>query len=229
VARRPPYPYALLTDPVELAKLGEWSEAVYRDFDAYSRGRLDEPTLRERYRLRVAILCLDMTGFTRAAIRQGELASLLRIRDVQQVCGPIFRERRARLVRAFADDLTALFDDPHDALDAALEVHRRIAAFNRSALASANPAECCIGIGYGDVYAIGPNRAMGDEMNRASKLGEDTARGGEILLTEQAHQALRARPDCDFQLRRNEALPFAHFAAVPREAGGTAPDAQSPK
>ena len=164
----------------------------------------------------MAILCLDMTGFTQAAIRQGELQSLLRIRDVQTVCCPIFREHRARLVRAFADDLTALFDDPHDALDSALEVHRRIAEFNRSEQASANPAECCIGIGYGDVYAIGPNLAMGDEMNRASKLGEDTARAQETLLTERAFQALQDRQDCEFQLRRSDELPFPFYAALPR-------------
>jgi len=30
------------------------------------------------------------------------------------------------------------------------------------------PLQCCIGLGWGDVYAIGPNLAMGAEMNRAS-------------------------------------------------------------
>ena len=49
--------------------------------------------------------------------------------------------------------------------------------FNASPLASEHPTLCCAGIGFGQVLAIGPNLAQGDEMNRASKLGEDIARG----------------------------------------------------
>ncbi len=214
---RHPYPYALLADPAELAKLGEWSEAVYRDFDAVRHGSLDAEALRGKYRTRAAILCLDMTGFTETAIQVGELQSLLRIRDVQSVCCPIFVEHRARLMRAFADDLTVLFDDPNDALDAALEVHRRIRVFNGSELASAHPAECCIGLGYGEVFAIGPNLAMGDEMNRASKLGEDTAHANETLVTETVYEALRHRTDCAFELRRADDLQFPFYAVLARD------------
>ena len=145
-----------------------------------------------------------------------ELQSLLRIRDVQAVCCPIFVEHHARLMRAFADDLTVLFDDPNDALDSALEVHRRIRIFNGSELAGAHPAECCIGLGYGEVFAIGPNLAMGDEMNRAAKLGEDTARANEILVTEKAYEALQRRTDCEFQRRSTDDLPFPFYTALAR-------------
>ncbi len=48
-----------------------------------------------------------------------------------------------------------------------------------------------IGIGHGKVFTIGPNLAQGDEMNRASKLGEDIARAKETLLTERAYDALK--------------------------------------
>ena len=208
------YPYPLLTEPTELAKLGEWSAELYRDFNAYRTGELTEAALRSKYVRRSAILCLDMTGFTQAAIKLGELESLLRIYDVQKVCGPIFRTYGARLSRAFADDLTALFDDPNDALSAALEVHRRIRRFNRSNLAGPNPAECCIGIGYGDVFAIGPDRAMGDEMNRASKLGEDTARANETLITENVYAAVQNRTDCQIVPVKSDDLPFPYYAVT---------------
>lgn len=210
------FPHPLMTDPAELATLGEWSVDLYRDFEAFRRGALSEEALRAKYRARVAVLCLDMTGFTEAAMRHGELHSLLRIWDVQKVCGPIFKDHRARLVKAFADDLTAVFDDPDRALDAALEVHRRIALFNRSELAGPFPAECCIGLGYGDVYAIGPNLAMGDEMNRASKLGEDTARANEILVTQNVYEALQHRTDCEFRSHNEDDLPFQYYSVTPR-------------
>ena len=84
-----------------------------------------------------------MTGFTQAAIRFGEVNSLLRILDVQRVCAPIFQEYGARLVHAFADDLTALFDDPDKALDSALEIHRQ----TRSQYNIPPDAPCCCPIG----------------------------------------------------------------------------------
>ncbi len=208
------FPYPMLDDARELATFGEWSEDVYLDFAAYRAGRLSEADLQAKYHTRVAILCLDMTGFTEAAIRYGELESLMRIFDVQRVCGPVLREHNARLVRAFADDLTALFDDPRDALEAALQVHERVQAFNASDLASPHPAETCIGIGYGDVYAIGPNLAMGDEMNRASKLGEDTARANETLVTQNVYQALLPHRDYDFQTQNKDDLPFPFYAVT---------------
>lgn len=211
-----PFPYPRVTDPTLLAELGEWSEDLYRDFDALRAGRLDEDALRAKYGTRVAILCLDMTGFTETAIQLGEVQSLLRIRDVQSVCLPVFSEFGARLVKAFADDLTALFDEPGQALSAALEVHRRVAAFNDSDLAGLHPAASCIGIGYGEVFAIGPNLAMGDEMNRASKLGEDTAEAFETLITENVHQAVRNREDCTFAPRRLDNLPFPFYAVESR-------------
>ena len=152
-----------------------------------------------------------MTGLTKAAIKEGELNSLLRILDVQKVCGPIFQWFNARLIRAFADNFTVLFDDPNDALVAAFEVHRRIHFFNRSELATKDPAQCCIGIGYGEVYAIGIDQAMGDEMNQASMLGEDIARGSETLITECAYDVLKERKDCIFRNRIHEEIPFSFY------------------
>lgn len=210
-----PFPYELLEAYHDLAQLGEWDADVYADFDALREGRLSEDGFRAKHSWRVAILCLDMTGFTEAAIQYGEIASLQRIYDVQRVCAPVFRAHRVRRVRAFADDLTAVFDDPQDALSAAFEVHRRIRAFNESRLAGPHPAECAIGIGYGEVFALGPDLAMGDEMNRASKLGEDTARGFETLVTEKLYVANCGRADCRFQAIQSDHLAFPFYIAVP--------------
>jgi adenylate cyclase len=44
----------------------------------------------------------------------------------------------------------------------------------------------CAGIGYGELLMAGREGLYGDEMNRASRLGEDTANPREILLTEEA-------------------------------------------
>jgi len=205
------YIYELMEDQKELARFGFWSEETYSDLLACQKGNMTEDEFRSKYLTLVAILCLDMTGLTKAAMKEGELHSFFRILDAQKVCGPIFQQFNARLIHAFADNFTVLFDDPNDALLAAFEVHRRIEYFNQSELATKDPAQCSIGISYGEVYAIGINQAMGDEMNRASKLGEDIARGSETLITERAYDVLKARKDCLFGKRIHEKIPFSFY------------------
>jgi class 3 adenylate cyclase len=207
------YPYELLENVEQLSSYQGWSADVYRDFLRLQRGELDEAGFRDKYHWRNAVVFLDMTGFTSTALHRGELASLLRILDAQKVCIPILHEFDAVLIRCFADDIVGLFEDPHSALGAAFEIHRRIRLFNDSDLSSEHPTECCIGIGYGQVFAIGPNLAQGDEMNKASKLGEDIARARETLITEQAYQALSGRNDVIFEPQEQDDQLFPFYRA----------------
>ena len=209
-------PFALLEQPEALASCNGWSEEVYRDLLAFQAGRLTQAELDAKYLHRKAILTLDLTGFTVNCFGGRQVNAFLRILDAQKVCVPVLQESEATLIRAFADDLVALFDDAGRALDAAFETHRRIAQFNQSALAAEHPAHCCIGIGYGDVYAIGPNLAMGDEMNRASRLGEDTARGTETLVTGNLYEALRHREDVVFEPLAHDDMLFPYYKASQR-------------
>jgi class 3 adenylate cyclase len=80
-----------------------------------------------------------------------------------------------------------------------------------------------VGIGYGEVYAFGPNRAMGDEMNRSSKLGEDIARGGETLITENVYEALRGRMDVVLEPVTGDDMLFRYYRAVPANAVSATP------
>ena len=175
---------------------------------ALQRETLSKSDFDARYLTRKAILDLDLTGFTLSAIQMGSLERLLRIFDAQKVCVPVLEAHGASFIRIFADDIVALFEEPGPALDAALQIHERIFEFNRSKQSGPNPTEASIGLGFGDVYAIGPNLAMGDEMNRASKLGEDTACGGEILATEGVFAELKDRVDVCFEPERSRELPF---------------------
>ena len=209
------FPHELLEDAHELSRYNGWTEEVYQDFLDIRRGRLTPEAFADKYRRRRAILALDMTGFTKSAIHIGELESLLRVLDAQRVCIPVLKAAGADFLRCFADDIVALFEDPEAALDAAFEIHSRIEQFNQSIHASQHPTECCIGLGYGDVFTIGPNRAQGDEMNRTSKLGEDIARANETLVTERGFEALRHREDVVFEEQRADDQLFEFYRAFP--------------
>jgi len=208
------YPYQLLDDVKTLASFEGWSEEVYRDFFRLQRGEITEADFSGKYHHELAILSMDMTGYTLSAIRLGELQSLLRILDAQRVVVPVLQKFGAKLIRCFADDIVALFQDPNAAIDAAFEVHRRIRLFNASSFASQNPTQCCAGIGFGRAYAIGPNLAQGDEMNRASKLGEDIARANETLITERAYAAVADRDDLSFECQDQDDQLFPYYRAT---------------
>ena len=208
------FPFSLLEDPHELAKLKGWDEEACHDLLACRHGEMNEAAFIDKYHYTTAILILDLTGFTEAVIKWGALAGFLRILDAQSVCVPTLEAFHPSHVRAFADDLYATYGDPNHALDAALEIHRRIRRFNASPKATEHPAECCIGLGFGEVLRIGPDHAMGDEMNRASKLGEDTADGCETLITEHFFEQVKGRKDCVFEVRNDGELPFTYFAVT---------------
>lgn len=201
----------LLEDPVRLARCLGWSETVYRDLLALQRGDLSEDEFRKQHLWTRAILVLDMTDFTTAAISAGDLNSLLRILDAQKVCIPVLESRNAEQIHCFADDVFALFPGPDEALDAAIEIQQRISRFNASSLASDNPTEVCIGIGFGEVLRIGPDQAQGAEMNKASKLGEDIARARDILITEQAYSALQQKHAVRFKRHGLDEHRFVFF------------------
>ncbi|MFC1896285.1 hypothetical protein ACFL0Q_06445 [Thermodesulfobacteriota bacterium] len=213
------FPCELMEAPTELAEFDFCSEQVYRDLLACRKGDMSEAEFQKEYLTRAAILCLDMTGLTKAASELGKLQSLFRILDVQKVRGPVFRRFKSRRITAFADNMVATFDDAESALDAALHVHTCIRVFNDSTRSGEALPQCCIGIGYGDVYAIGVDEAMGDEMNRASKLGEDIARSAETLVTELAYDALKERSDVVFRRRAHDDYPFSFYEVLQKEMG----------
>jgi len=211
------FPYPLMDDPKTLSGFDGWSESVYQDFFRVQRGEIDETTFRDKYHRERAVLSFDMTGYTSSAMHHGELQSFIRIMNAQRVVVPVLQEFGAELIRCFADDIVALFLEPDAALDAAFESHRRVQLFNESSLATGDPTLCCAGIGFGRLFAIGPNLAQGDEMNQASKLGEDIARANETLVTERAYAAFAGREDVVFEQQNQDDQLFSFYRAVKRD------------
>jgi class 3 adenylate cyclase len=65
----------------------------------------------------------------------------------------------------------------------------------------------CVGIGYGRVLRIGDVDVFGHEVNSASKLGEDTAKAYEILVTPAVREEFKESSDFRF-----DATEGSHFA-----------------
>lgn len=136
-----------------------------------------------------AVFVLDMSGFSRTTQAHGVVSFLLMIHQMRLLASPVVQARGGRLVKAEADNLYCLFETVEAAVDAAREIIRRLETVN-VLLPAGRRLYASIGIGYGDVLAPAEEDLFGDEVNLASKLGEDVAGEGVVLLTEAARARL---------------------------------------
>jgi adenylate cyclase len=136
-----------------------------------------------------AVLVLDMCGFSRLTMRYGITHFLAMIRRLGLLVRPVVAAAGGRVVKAEADNLFAVFDDVPAALAAARAIHDRLSAAN-AFLPDDWDLHAGIGIGYGPVLLVGAGDLFGSEMNVASKLGEDVAERGDVLLSSSARERL---------------------------------------
>ncbi len=148
-----------------------------------------------------AVLVLDMSGFSRTTQAEGIVEFLLQIRRLRQVADPVVAKARGDVLKAEADNLFCLFPSVREAVDAARAI---VSGLDAGVYVS-------IGIGFGRLLAIGDEDVMGNEVNLASKLGEDIAGRGEILLTEAAGSALAPREELESRSVSVSGLELAHY------------------
>lgn len=147
---------------------------------------------------RWAIMFTDLSGFSRRVAEFGILHFLQIIHEQRKILLPIVERHDGLLIKEEGDSLLILFRRVERALDCALGMQRACGLVNERR----KPEEqilLCVGIGWGDILRIADQDAWGREVNTASKLGEDTAKAGEILLSAAAHEALAARSDVQYE------------------------------
>ncbi|MDQ3878857.1 MAG: adenylate/guanylate cyclase domain-containing protein [Actinomycetota bacterium] len=142
------------------------------------------------FRQERAIFILDMSGFTRSTQRAGIIPFLLMIHQMQRLCLPVVEKHGGILMNTFADNLTCLFDDVAPAVDASQELTTNLLAAN-VVLPREKELYVSIGIGWGGILNVANEAIYGTQVNLASKLGEDIAELGEILLTPEAYERIK--------------------------------------
>jgi class 3 adenylate cyclase len=138
-----------------------------------------------------AILVMDMSGFSRTTVRYGIIHFLAMIHRMHAIVKPIIAECGGTVVKEEADNIFAVFPDVQSAVNSALDSLKQTGAVNTT-LPPEMDIYLCIGIGCGDVLMLEGEDMYGAEFNLASKLGEDLAERGEILLTFAAFENLES-------------------------------------
>jgi adenylate cyclase len=184
---------SLIPNPSSPENGRELLRSLLSELNQYpARGDKIAQQIRDAFERRVAILVLDMVGFSRLTIEYGIIHYLAMIHQMAQGAIPAVKANGGKVIKLEADNLFAVFDKPGQALEAAFDIFRAFNAIN-SVVPTERDIFGSIGIGYGETLIIDDKDLFGSEMNLACKLGEDLAEKNDILLTAAAFAALPAR------------------------------------
>jgi len=158
-----------------------------------------------------AVMVLDMSGFSRTTQKRGIVCFLLMIHQLKLIARPAIERARGIVIKAEADNLFCLFEEVAEAVQAAREIMMRLETVN-PLLPEDRRLHAAVGIGFGRILNVDERDLFGDEVNLASKLGEDLAEAQQILLTAAANERAAAQ---DIVTRQKEAsisgLNFSYF------------------
>jgi adenylate cyclase len=148
-----------------------------------------EKALWDEYGAEYAVFVLDMSGFSLLTRKYGIVHYLSMVKRMQQTTEPIVKAYGGIMIKYEADNCFAVFPDPLAAVHAAIAMQH---AFRAANLVTADDLDIQIscGIDYGKILIVGHEDCFGDPVNRASKMGEDLANSGEILITKEAMQMI---------------------------------------
>ena len=150
-----------------------------------------ESSLWEEFGAEHAVFVLDMSGFSLLTRKYGIVHYLSMVRRMQMTTEPIVKSYGGFMIKYEADNCFAVFPDPLAAVNAAIAMQH---AFSSENLLTSEDLDIHIscGIDYGKILIVGHEDCFGDPVNRASKMGEDLAVAGEILVTKEAMDMIPA-------------------------------------
>lgn len=157
----------------------------YSQTEQLEERRQIEADLWAKYGAEYAVFVLDMAGFSLLTRKYGIVHYLSMVKRMQLTTEPIVKSYGGTMIKYEADNCFAVFPDPLSAVNAAIAMQH---AFASSNLVTSDDLDIHIscGIDYGQLLVLEQEDCFGDPVNRASKMGEDIAAAGEILITREA-------------------------------------------
>lgn len=145
-----------------------------------------------------AIMFTDLAGFSRRSAEYGIIHFLQTIYESQRLLVPCIDEHDGILLKMDGDSMLIIFRNAAKAIECGIEMQHIVTAYNTT-----KPEEeqvlLCAGVGYGLVLRIGDTDIFGPQVNASAKLGEDTAKAHEILVTDSAMEAAKDMTGVKFQ------------------------------
>ncbi|WP_108958265.1 adenylate/guanylate cyclase domain-containing protein [Leptospira ellinghausenii] len=144
------------------------------------------------------VMFTDLSGFSRGVAKFGIIHFLQTIYESQRILIPVLDEYDGILMKDEGDSLMVLFRNTNKAIQCAIHMQKACKRYNEGRSAE-EQILLCVGLGYGKILKIGDTDVFGAEVNAASKLGEDTAKAWEILVTNAVKENADETTDFDFE------------------------------
>jgi class 3 adenylate cyclase len=168
--------------------LGQYAQAQGQ---AKSKSELKkvEDALWAEYGVEQVVFVLDMAGFSLLVQKYGIIHYLSMVRRMHILVEPIITRHNGSIVKFEADNCFARFPTVSDAIKSAIAVNHSLEGMNLMTLDDLD-VRVSIGIDFGRFLLIQKKDFYGGPVNLASKLGEDIANAGQILVTDDAVKQL---------------------------------------
>jgi len=129
-----------------------------------------------------AVMFTDLSGFSRKVAQFGIIHFLQTIYESQRLLIPVIEDFDGILLKVEGDSFMVIFRNAKKAIQAAINMQKVLKNYNTEK-SEEEHVLLCVGIGFGKMLRIGDEDVFGHEVNSASKLGEDTAKAWEIIVT----------------------------------------------
>jgi class 3 adenylate cyclase len=137
---------------------------------------------------RIALLFSDLKGSTALYQSIGDASAYHLVRDHFAFMAKVIREHEGAIVKTIGDAVMAAFVSPRQAVAAAIDIQRQIAAFNRESHVeegTSPPIVIKLGVHSGPTIAVTLNDRLdyfGSTVNMAARLQGQSV-GGDIVLS----------------------------------------------
>lgn len=144
------------------------------------------------------IMFTDLAGFSRGVAQFGIIHFLQTMYESERLLIPVIENHDGIMLKVEGDSFLVIFRNVQKGIRASIEMQHVLTAYNVDRNAE-DQVLLCVGLGFGRVLRIGDTDVFGAEVNAASKLGEDTAKAREILVTAAVRDAAQELEGISFE------------------------------
>jgi class 3 adenylate cyclase len=145
------------------------------------------------------VMFTDLSGFSRRVAEFGIIHFLQTIYESERLLLPVVESHDGFVLKTEGDSLLVIFRNANKALQCAISMQKVLQEYNQAQL-DEEKVLLCVGLGFGQVLRIGDTDVFGAEVNAASKLGEDTAKAGDILVTGAFYRACGMQDEFAYEI-----------------------------
>jgi class 3 adenylate cyclase len=145
-----------------------------------------------------AVMFTDLSGFSRNVAKFGIIHFLQTIHESERLLIPVIEDHDGILLKVEGDSFLVIFRNVKKAVQASIAMQKVLLDYDQDK-ADEDKVLLCVGLGYGKMLRIGDLDVYGPEVNAASKLGEDTAKAWEVLVTKAVRDLAADMPGIKFE------------------------------